>query len=165
MYKDIFYVLKGVDEPGDNDLVIEDGDFTFEDGDFKVSGYQTNLHRMEIWLHMQMAEKASAYDSERLKTLKKFDNFEWLKLLKDYEKNVLTNDNTYTIEYRKKLDAINRSIKKERLENYEKSKQTKRFFSRIFDVDNWNWKLKVPFVGIEINLNGVINNFRSKRKK
>lgn len=139
LYKDICYVLRGVDSVGDNDLIIENGDFVFESGDFKLTGYQTRLHDLCIWLHAQIIEKAinegAAWNiSERMQ------QFESIVLKK----------NNYTPEYKRKLDAINRSIKRERFENYKKPNAVVRSFIRFWDFLKRNTKIKIPFA--EINL-------------
>jgi hypothetical protein len=108
LYKDILYVLRDVDQDGDNDLMIVDGDFVFEDDDYKLTGYQTRLHEITIWLHREVANKI--IQSDPLHFVEKMEQF---------EKSVL-DKTSYTVEYRNKLDAINRSIKVERSENYEK---------------------------------------------
>src|ERR1700758_2402923 len=57
LYKDIHYVLNGLDKEGDNDLVIENSDFVIEDGDFKLTGYQTRLHDILNWLHLEVVTR------------------------------------------------------------------------------------------------------------
>ncbi len=150
LYKDVIYVLKNVDESGDNDEIIENGDWVMEDDDFKLTGYQTRLHDIIIWLH-----------SEVCRELIEKNPFTFSEKMEQFEKSVLEKDN-YTVEYRKKLNEINRSIIKERNENYATTKPVKKFIGRIFDLDNWNLKFKVPFIGIEINFKGIIKNFQSK---
>ena len=88
LYKDIFYLINGLDKPGDNDLVIENGDFVIEDGDLKLTGYQTRLHDVLTWLHMELIKK---FSSET-----KLPN-DLFKKMEDFEKNVLHKSN-YTLE-------------------------------------------------------------------
>jgi len=102
LYKDIHYVLKGLDKEGDNDLVIENGDFVVEDGDFKLTGYQTRLHDILNWLHMEVVT--------RILTEIKHPN-ELSEKIQDFERNFLLKT-SYTPEYRATLDKINKSLKK-----------------------------------------------------
>jgi hypothetical protein len=44
LYKDIHYLLKGIDKEGENDLVIENSDFVEDDGDLKLTGYQSTSY-------------------------------------------------------------------------------------------------------------------------
>jgi len=108
LYKDILYVLRNVDESGDNDLVIENGNWpVFDaDGKVKITGYQTRLHEILPSLH--------TYKANKVATDKPFIFGEEMKRFK---KDFLDNKN-YTPEYKEKLDKINSSIKKERHENY-----------------------------------------------
>ena len=166
LYKDIFYVISDVNKSGEGDLVIENGDFVIENGDFKVSGYQTRLHDMGIWLHMQMVQKNLTSDFEKIKTGKYGTDFVFLNGVREFEENVLTIDN-HTIEYRKKLDEIRISIKKERLENFDKPIFIKRLYIVLTNPDFWILKFKL--FGNEIKFNEVIlalsNKNRTKKLK
>ena len=57
LYKDIHYLIKDIEKSGENDLEIKDGNFVIEDGDMKLTGYQSRLHHLSIWLHMEIAKK------------------------------------------------------------------------------------------------------------
>jgi hypothetical protein len=145
LYKDISYVLKGIDKKGGNDLMIEDGDFMIEDGDMKLSGYQTRLHDVCIWLHMQMVEKLAAKITYGNELGDKLENFEESFLQKQ----------SYTPEFRAKLDDIKRSLKKERELNTDERRS---WFKKLADSDNF--ELKPNISGIGINLNQILNNFK-----
>jgi len=115
LYKDINYILKDVDEEGDNDLIFENGDFVFENGDFKLTGYQTRLHDVIIWLHQQITSDII----ENMKpSLRLFEEFS--EKVESFENNVL-NKSSYTVEYKEKLNAVKRSVIEERNENYERA--------------------------------------------
>lgn len=144
LYKDISYVLKDVDGPGDNDLIIEDGDILLED-DFKLTGYQTRLHEITIWLHSEMAQKfvpSNKHPNDLINKFEKFDDF-------------LEKEN-YTPEYKAQLDKIKKSIKAERKQNHGKSKKT--VFSKILDFDNIT--IKPSFWGIVIDISKIIEKLK-----
>lgn len=147
LYKDILYVLDDLDKPDENDLAIENGDLVIEDGDFKLTGYQTRLHDICIWLHQEFIEDS----------LTNFDfKTNLVDVLKKAEQKLLKKEN-YTIEYREKLDIIKKSIKKERKVNFEnKSNGLKKYLD--FDI----LELKPNFLGIGINFNELINKMRKK---
>lgn len=44
LYKNIHYLLKDIDKPGENDLAIENGSMVIEDGDLKLTGYHSQFH-------------------------------------------------------------------------------------------------------------------------
>ena len=147
LYKDILYVLDGLDKPDENDLVIENGDFVIEDGDFKITGYQTRLHDISIWLHQEFIEDSLT---------KKNKLIDIVEVLKKAEKKLIKQENL-TTEYREKLDIIKKSLKKERKANFEnKSNGVKKYF----DTDVL--ELKPNFFGIGINLNELINKMKKK---
>lgn len=139
LYKDINYILADVDEAGDNDLIIENGDFVIEDGDLKLSGYQTNLHYLIGWLHMQLvAETITSQPLERIEhTLETFET--------DFLGRI-----TYTPEYRTKLDLVKASIIQERKHNYKNKK--------------WKRKSSMPLEEIEVSAGfkflGIMFRFR-----
>ncbi|MEP7377758.1 MAG: hypothetical protein ABI675_30435 [Chitinophagaceae bacterium] len=138
LYKDIYYILKDVDQPGDNELVIEDGDFALEDDDIKLTGYQTRLHDILIWLHTEMIEKIAKSIKNPNNIINKLEKFKCF-----LEKE------SYTPEYKQRLDKIKRSIKAERKQNYGNSKGAK--LSRIFDLDNFSLKPNIGGMGIDVN--------------
>ncbi len=145
LYKDITYVLKGLDEPGDNDLLIENGDFVIEDGDFKLTGYQTRLHEILIWLHMEVIQGFMTEIKSFNELSEKVENFE-----ESFLKKI-----NYTPEYKAKLDKIHQSLKKERSQNYSKKNS---WIKKIADPDNL--ELKPNIFGLGININEIINKFR-----
>jgi len=147
LYKDIVYILNGIDKEGDNDLMIENGDFVIEDGDFKLSGYQTRLHDIIIWLHMEVLKKFEFQSKDPNDFITKLDNF---------NTRFLTNFN-FTPEYKKELDKIKESIKKERKSNYDNHKPG---ISKYLDPDIL--ELKPNILGLGINLNELINKLRNK---
>ncbi len=145
LYKDIYYVIDGLDKPGDNDLVIENGDLVLEDGDFKLTGYQTRLHDILTWLHLEVVQKISANN--------KYPN-QFSEKIQDFEKNFLGKIN-YTPEYKAKLDKIKQSLKKERLQNYDKDNSwIKKFINPDF------LELKPNIAGIGLNINAIINTLK-----
>ena len=110
LYKDINYVLDGVDEEGDNDLMVK-GSIVVENGGMKLTGYQTRLHDISIWLHMEISQEM--INDNPVTFVSKMENFEKFFLQKP----------TYTPEYKAKLDLIKESIKEERSCNFEKRKE------------------------------------------
>lgn len=149
LYKDIVYVLDGLDQEGDNDLVFENGDLAFENGDLKLTGYQTRLHDIVIWLHMEYLDKI-------LNEAKNLDFTEIGDTIEKKEKEFLLNFN-FTPEYKAQLDKIKVSLKKERKTNYDSPKKG---ISKFLDPDIL--ELKPNIMGIGFNLNHLINLLRSK---
>lgn len=146
LYKDILYVLEGVDEEGDGDLVIEDGDFVMEDGDLKVTGYQTRLHETIIWLHIEGLKKIDASTNNPEIFLGQVENF-----------NRRVSDFTFTSEYRAELDKVRRSLRNERRSNYRQSKW------KIQDFLNFDFlELKPNIMGVGLNVNELINRLRKR---
>jgi len=143
LYKDVYYLIKDIDEDGDNDLIIEDGDLAIEEGDLKLTGYQSRLHNLSIWLHIEITRKIIEENPLSFSTK-----------IEDFEKNFLEKPN-YTPEYKSELDKIKRSLIKERKQNLKKDDN---FWNKIFDMDNF--ELKPNLYGIGINLNEIFNKFK-----
>ncbi len=143
LYKDVYYLIKDIDKIGDNDLLIENGDLVIENSEIKLTGYQSRLHNLSIWLHMEISKKFM--DKNPLTFVENMDNF---------EENFLNKPN-YTLEYKTKLDKIKSSLKKERKLNLGEKEN---FWNKILDIDNL--ELKPNFAGIGLNLNEIINKFR-----
>lgn len=93
LYKDIHYLIKDIDKPGENDLEIKNGDIVIEDGDIKLTGYQSRLHNLAIWLNMEIAKKC--IEDNPLTFIEAMENF---------EKNL--NKSNYTPEYKRRLNQI-----------------------------------------------------------
>ena len=147
LYKDFFYLLEGLDKESDNDLLIVGGDFLIEDGEIKLTGYQTRLHDIMIWLHTELISDFSQKTS--------FPN-QLSKKLEDFEKNFLRKEN-FTPEYKVTLDEIKESLRKERKNNY---KNMKGGLKKYLDPDIL--ELKPNIFGLGINLNEIINKLRKK---
>ncbi|MCK9617013.1 MAG: hypothetical protein M0R21_04175 [Lentimicrobiaceae bacterium] len=143
LYKDIHYLIKDIDKEGENNLVIENGGLVIEDGGLKLTGYQSRLHNLAIWLHMEICKK-----------LIEESPFTFVEKMENFERNFLNKPN-YTPEYKAKLDKIKRSLKKERKLNLGEKEN---FGNKIFDIDNL--ELKPNIAGIGINGNNIINKFR-----
>ncbi|HQY80782.1 MAG: hypothetical protein IPH00_10675 [Flavobacteriales bacterium] len=143
LYKDIYYLIKDIDQVGENTLAIKNGDFVIEDGDLKLTGYQSRLHNLSIWLHLEVCKKYSEANP-----------LTFVERMEDFEKNILEKPN-YTPEYKAKLDQVKRSLKKERKLNLGEKEN---FWNKIFDVDNL--ELKPNIFGIGINGNNIISKFR-----
>ena len=111
LYKDINYVLDGIDEDGDNDLMIKNGSLVVENGGIKLTGYQTRLHDISHWLHTQICEEIMSGDP--MVFISKMEDFEKFFLFKP----------TYTPEYKAKLELIKKSIKQERDCNFDSRKE------------------------------------------
>jgi hypothetical protein len=149
LYKDIVYVLDEIDQEDDDDLVIENGDFAIENGDLKLTGYQTRLHDIVIWLHMEYLDKI-------IKETRNHDFTLIGNAIEKKEKEFLLNFR-FTPEYKAQLDKIRASLKKERRTNYENPKKG---LSKFLDPDIL--ELKPNIMGIGFNLNQIINLLRSK---
>ncbi|MDE5730932.1 MAG: hypothetical protein K2H81_05380 [Alistipes sp.] len=143
LYKDICYLLNGIDKVGENDLAIENGDLAIEDGDLKLTGYQSRLHHLSIWLHSEICKKI--IEKNPLSFCKKME---------DFEKSFLGKFD-YTPEYKAKLDKVKRSLKQERRQNLGLDNN---FWNKILDMDNL--ELKPNIFGLGVNLNNVIKKFR-----
>lgn len=147
LYKDIAYVLEGLDNPNDNDILIENGDFVIEDGDIKLTGYQTRLHDISIWLHQEFV-------SEILEKNIGINNLN--DALEKAELRLFQHDKL-TPEYKTELDKIKISLKKERKTNYEnKSNGLKKYLD--FDI----LELKPNIFGVGFNINELINRAKNK---
>ena len=145
LYKDINYILTDLDKEGDNDIMIENGDFVIEDNDIKLTGYQTRLHDISIWLHMEIVAKAIInldYPNQFIERMEKFEESYF-------------NRKTYTPEYKAKLEKIIQSLKKERRQN---TNEKTSWFRKILDTDNL--ELKPNIAGIGLNFNEIINKFK-----
>lgn len=143
LYKDIFYLINDIDKKGENDLAIENGSLVIEDGEMKLTGYQSRLHNLSIWLHLEMVKKFM--DENPMAFIDKMENF---------EENFLKKPN-YTPEYKLQLDKIKKSLKKERIQNLG---ERENFWNKILDVDNL--ELKPNIAGIGINFNEIYNKFK-----
>lgn len=143
LYKDIYYLTKDIDQKGENDLLIENGSLVIENGGLKLTGYQSRLHNLSIWLHIEICNKF--VEKNPLTFMENMQNF---------ENNFLKKPN-YTPEYKLKLDKIKRSLKKERKLNLGEKEN---FWDKILDIDNL--ELKPNFAGIGVNFNEIINKFR-----
>lgn len=146
LYKDIYYLIKDIDKKGEGDLAIEKGDLVIEDGHIKLTGYQSRLHSLAIWLHMEMVKKFTENSP-----------FQFIDKMENFQKNFVKKPN-YTPEYKAQLDKIKRSLKKERKQNLNE-KET--FLEKILSIDNL--ELKPNIAGLGINLNEVINRFKKKQ--
>ncbi len=146
LYKDIYYLLDGIDKPGDNDLMIKDGDFVFEQGDLKLIGYQTRLHDLMNWLQQQVVIEMKE---------RNFQTF--VEQMEDFENNFMKKL-TYTPEYKAKLDSLKASIRDERENNYEIKNRSK--FKRLLHIDLL--ELKPNFCGLGINFNEMIKRIKNK---
>ncbi len=143
LYKDIHYLIKDVDKPGENDLVVMQGDIIVEDDDFKLTGYQSRLHNISIWLHMEICKKKISQEP-----------FRFVENMENFETHFLNKLN-YTPEYKAKLDRIKKSLKKERMMNLNGKEN---LWNKVFDWDNF--ELKPNIAGIGINFNEIINKLR-----
>lgn len=145
LYKDIYYLIKDIDKAGENSLVEENGDFVIEDGDLKLTGYQSRLHNLSVWLHMEICKK-----------LIESDPFRFVENMENFEQNFLNKPN-YTPEYKAKLDKIKLSLRKERKMNLNEKES---FWSKVFDINNL--ELKPNIAGVGINFNEVIDKFKKR---
>ncbi len=143
LYKDVYYLIKDIDKQGENDLEIKNGDLVIEDGDLKLTGYQSRLHNLSIWLHLEMVKKFM--EDNPFQVVEKMENFE----LKFLEKP------NYTPEYKIALDKIKRSLRKERKQNLGEKEN---LWDKIWDIENL--ELKPNIAGIGLNLNNLIDNFK-----
>ena len=148
LYKDVHYLIKDIDKEGENDLAIENDDFVIEDDgflrtDLKLTGYQSRLHRLSIWLHLEV-----------VKELSKDNPFEFPKKMESFELNFL-NKNNYTPEYKYSLDKIKQSLKDEKRNCLGKESS---FLNKILDIDNV--ELKPNIAGIGLNINEIIKKFK-----
>ncbi len=143
LYKDIYYLIKDIDREGDNEMKFKEGDIVLENGDIALTGYQSRLHNLSIWLHIEITKQFCEKKPE-----------EFIRLMTDFEHNYLGKPN-YTPEYKAELDRIKGSLKKERKQNLSDSKN---LWNKIFDIDNL--ELKPNIAGVGINLNEIINKFR-----
>ncbi|WP_071146662.1 hypothetical protein [Bacteroides ihuae] len=142
LYKDIHYLIKDIDKKGENDLAIKDGRLIIEDESIKLTGYQSRLHNLSIWLHLEVCKKF--IEKNPLTFAESMDNFEKLFLDKP----------NYTPEYKSKLDKIKKSLKEERKLNLGEKEN---FWNKILHIDNF--ELKPNIAGIGININEIINKF------
>ncbi|MDJ1466943.1 hypothetical protein [Xanthocytophaga flava] len=141
LYKDIHYLLNDLQK--EDDLVIENGDLVIEDGDLKLTGYESRLRSLSIWLHIEICNKF--IETHPLTFTEELENF---------EENYL-NKSDYTPEFKSKLDALRRSIKKEKKLN---SGEKETFWQKLWDLDNI--ELKPNVAGVGVNLNNFFNKFR-----
>lgn len=146
LYKDLYYLTKDINKKNEGDLVVENGDLVIEDRSLKLSGYQSRLHSLSIWLHMEIVNKFVNESPNQL--IEKMQNF---------QSNFLEKPN-YTPEYKAQLDKIRLSLKKERKQNLNE-KET--FLKKLGHLDNW--ELKPNVAGIGINFNAIIDRFKKDK--
>jgi len=142
LYKDIHYLIKDIDKNEENDLDIKNGDFVIEEGDLKLTGYQSRLHNLSIWLHLEMVKKFM--EENPLQFIEKMENFEL---------NFLEKPN-YTPDYKVALDKIKKSLKKERKQNLGEKEN---FWDKVWDLENF--EIKPNVAGIGLNINNLIEKF------
>lgn len=119
--------------------------FVIRDGDIQLTGYQSRLESLTIWLHQKVCEKFLAEGPHKfVENMERFNE--------DFLKKP-----DYTPEYRMKLDALKASIRKEVQQN---SGEKQNFWNTLLDVDNL--ELKPNIMGVGINFNEIINRFRNK---
>jgi hypothetical protein len=106
LYKDIAYLLNGFGRPGDGDLVIEDGDWVSDGNDLKLTGYQTRLHQVLVWLHTNITTKL----------LNEGDIHAFTKKMESFETDHLGRSE-YTPEYKSLLDKLKSSLDTEYHQN------------------------------------------------
>jgi len=128
LYKDINYILASVDSASDNDLAIFEGDIVLDGDDIQLTGYQTRLHDVSIWLHQQIIEKMVQKGQGPQAILNDLER------LSDEHTFIIS----YTPEYRKKLDEIKESIRAERFQNLY---QHPSVFEQIFERQNQPQKM------------------------
>lgn len=145
LYKDINYLIKDIDKKNENDLTTENGNLVIENGEIKLTGYQSRLHNLSNWLHMEICKKF--IEKNPITFVESMENFE----------NEFLQKTNYTPEYIAKLDLIKKSLRMERKHNLG---ETESFWSKISDPDNF--ELKPAFGGVGINLNKIIQKFRNK---
>tara|TARA_R110002051_G_scaffold324635_1_gene422815 strand:- start:9917 stop:10483 length:567 start_codon:yes stop_codon:yes gene_type:complete len=145
LYKDVHYLIKDLDKQGENDLEIKNGDLVIEDGDLKLTGYQSRLHNLSIWLHLEMVKKFMEENP-----------FQFIEKMENFDLNFLDKPN-YTPEYKKALDKIKRSLKKERKQNLGEKEN---LWDKVWDIDNL--ELKPNIAGVGLNLNNLIEKFKKK---
>lgn len=143
LYKDIYYLINDIDKKGENDLLIKNGSLVIENGGIKLTGYQSRLHNLSIWLHMEISKK-----------IMEKNPLTFIESMQNFKNNFLKKPN-YTPEYKTKLDKIKSSLKKERKLNLGEKEN---FWNKIFDIDNL--ELKPNIAGIGVNFNEIINKFR-----
>jgi len=146
LYKDINYLLKGIDKEDENDLTIENGDLVIENGSLKLTGYQSRLHSLATWMHIEICKKLM--ENNPLTFMKNMENFE----------DHYLNKPSYTPEYKAKLDRIKKSLKKERKLNLGEKES---FWEKIWDLENL--ELKPNIGGIGFNLNNFFDKFRKSK--
>ncbi|MDO6674033.1 hypothetical protein Q4517_00530 [Tenacibaculum sp. 1_MG-2023] len=143
LYKDINYLLKGIEKEGEGDLCIENGDFVTENGDLKITGYQSRLHVISNYLHVEIAYKLINSNSLNIS-----------REMEEFEKNINERPN-YTPEYKSSLDKIKKSLKEERRQNLGEKEN---FWNKVWDTDNL--ELKPNIAGLGINFNEIIKKFK-----
>ncbi|MCR9171825.1 MAG: hypothetical protein NXI10_04995 [bacterium] len=152
LYKDIMFTLNGLDEEGDNDLVIEDGHLVIENGSLKLSGYQTRLHDIVRWLHIETLSE----NFERYNDMEKI-----LSHIERFQKELREVDH-YTPEYKKELEKIKSSLKRERRNNYENEKYWFKddLTSKLQEV----LVLKPNIGGVGVDIKSLIRLIRTRKR-
>jgi len=143
LYKDIHYLTKDIDKQDENDLAIVNGDLVIENADLKLTGYQSRLHNLSIWLHIEIAKQFIEKNP-----------FSFNEKIEDFEKNFLNKPN-YTPEFKAKLDKIKRSLIKEKSQNLNEKES---LWNKIFDLDVI--ELKPNISGIGINFSELIKRLK-----
>lgn len=74
LYKDVYYLIKDINKKDENDLLIKNGSLGIENGSIELSGYQSRLHNLSIWLHMEICIKFM--EKNPLNFIENMQNFE-----------------------------------------------------------------------------------------
>ena len=75
LYKDILQVMDGIDNEGDNDLLIENGDFVIKNGDIQLTGKQNGLHIAMSWLYLRILQKTRSNNTNPSQSINKLHQF------------------------------------------------------------------------------------------
>lgn len=133
LYKDIAYLLDGLGQPGDGDLAIEDGDFVIDRNDIKLTGYQTRLHHILVWLHTNIVTKL----------LERGDIEAFSRKMESFETDYLSRFE-YTPEYKALLDKLKSSLDTEHRQNQPENYMTKTAHSASHDLKYFTDPANIP---------------------
>jgi len=143
LYKDINFVINNSDIEGDDNI-----DSTLENNNER---YQTRLHDISIWLHLELLKQLN---------IESLELTELSKVLKAFDAKIAANSN-YTPEYKTALLEIRKSFKKELELNYDRNEfGIKKYLD--LDVMLDLVKIRPNIMGIELDINGIIDRFRNK---
>lgn len=132
LYRDLDFLLRDIGKENDGSNKVRNGDFVIEDGDFATEGVMTNLHYLQMFLHMKLV----SYSKE-----KHAAQFNYLPKLEVIAEQSQTK---YSASYRNSLDKLKTQVKID--------------YNNLNNRPTAKWTMKQAMESFEMNVNlGVVD--------